>query len=103
MRNYFTRLGVSPDTSEEELLSALEKPDIKLSGKGLEDAKAVLEDKVMLRMYQKAFLQYEAMRTAIDCIESSPGLDTNHWQARLSNFDSEPEEPIKRWESTDHT
>lgn len=92
MRNYFKRLNLPSFADKESILDALNKPGKKLTGQGLEDAKAILSNDATLKMYQKSFVQYEAMRAAMDCIESSPGLDTNHWQARLGNFDLRPQD-----------
>lgn len=95
MRNYFTRLNLPSYADSDSIKTALRNPGAKLSGQGLEDAKNILADATTLKMYQRAFTQYEAMRAAMDCIESSPGVDTNHWLARLNNFDLDPEDQIQ--------
>lgn len=95
MRNYFKRLKIEPNESKESIKRALNQPPSKsMPAQMMDDASIILMNEATLRMYQQIYIQYEAMRAAQDCLESSPGVDTNHWQSRLGNFDIDPLEKL---------
>lgn len=95
MRNYFKRLNIAAHQDKDAIEKALTQPATnEKTGQWMEDARLTLLNDTRLKMYRQIFVQYEAMRAAQDCLESSPGVDTNHWQARLGNFDVDPLEKL---------
>ncbi|MFK7893393.1 MAG: hypothetical protein AB8B63_21435 [Granulosicoccus sp.] len=87
MRNYFKRLNLPPLANEDAIERALDDPESQIPADVLADARTILLNRTTRKTYQRTFAQYEALCTAKICVDIAPGLDTNHWHERLSNFD----------------
>jgi len=95
MKNYLRRLGLPRYAEPPVVEAALERA---LSGaqdnRSLKDAKAVLSDPLTRTYYERTHLQYDAISTALACLDSPEAQNTHRWKERLAPFAPEDFESL---------